>query len=90
MKGLYVYGALTMAFSFYTGVLTGDGHLMLAALVAAALAALGEALSEVAATAFDVCNTGGRYATAVASNIVAILSWAATAFAGLFAAVTLL
>jgi hypothetical protein len=86
MKGLYVYGAMTMALSFYAGVLAGNTYIMLAALLAAALSALGEALIEVAE------NAGQRTRRMVGrtANIVAVMSWATTAAAALFAAATLL
>lgn len=87
MKGLYVYGALTMALSFYVGVLVGNGYLMLAALSAAALSALGEALIEVAQSA-DSHRMHRR--VGIAANIVALTSWATTSCAALFAASILL
>lgn len=86
MKGLYVYGALTMALSFYVGVLVGNGYLMLAALSAAALSALGEALIEVA----NNLGLGARSVVGAAASIVAILSWVTTGGAALLAASILL
>ena len=87
MKGLYVYGAMTMALSFYVGVLAGNTYIMLAALLAAALSALGEALIEVAENAGQLRT---RRMVGDTANIVAVMSWAATAAAALFAAATLL
>lgn len=86
MKGLYVYGPLTMALSFCVGVLAGNGHLMLAALSAAALSALGEALIEVA----NNLGLGARSVVGSAASIVAILSWVTTGGAAMFAASILL
>lgn len=85
MKGLYVYGALCMVFSFVVGMQAGNHMLMAAALASCALSALGEVATEV------IQASEQRYPSLIAVQAtVAILSWVVTAATVLFALYTLI
>ena len=78
MKGLYVYGALSMALSFTVGVQSGHGWLVALSLAAALSAAGGEA-------AIEAYNEADIYWLAAPGNFLALASWLLTAGAGLYA-----
>lgn len=78
MKGLYVYGALTMALSFTVGVQSGNGWLMALSL-AAALSAAG---AEAAAEAYHEADI---HWMVIPGNILALASWVLAATAGFYA-----
>jgi len=86
MKGLYVYGALSMALCFVVGVEYHHAHLMAAAVIAAAVAALGEAVHEVVRIAE---NEGDDSPYRNVGNIIAVLSWIATGVMVISALLTL-
>lgn len=83
MKGLYVYGALTMALSFSAGAYTGDRTVMAVSIASALFAAAAEAGKEL------VIEAGLGWAV-FPTNALAILSWATTTLAALLAAAILI
>lgn len=83
MKGLYVYGALSMALSFAAGIHAGDGFVAALAVAAAISAAAAEAVVEVYRhTDWDWLFIPG--------NLFAFASWLLTCLAALFAILILL
>lgn len=78
MKGLYVYGALSMALSFTVGVQSGNGWLVALSLTAALSAAGGEAAKEVHRETYADWPI-------IPGNTLAVASWLLTAAAGLYA-----
>ena len=78
MKGLYVYGALSMVLAFTVGVQSGNGWLV-ALSVAAALSAAG---AEASAEAFRQTEVGWLI---IPANALSLASWLLTAVAGGYA-----
>jgi formylmethanofuran:tetrahydromethanopterin formyltransferase len=78
MKGLYVYGALTMALSFTVGVQSGNNWLVATSVAAALSAAGAEAAAEAHRETFVDW-------LVIPGNTLAVASWLLTAAAGLCA-----
>jgi hypothetical protein len=87
MGGLYIYGALLMAMAFSVGFIVHNPLLMAIAVIACGIAALTEALNEVAQSTFGV---GRWHAAYVWVNAAAASSWVATAGAAIYAVFSLL
>ncbi|NSY17253.1 hypothetical protein [Neorhizobium sp. AL 9.2.2] len=85
MKGIYVYGALLMAFAFATGLHLNSPLLMAGAILACAIAALGEVVTEVAGVS-DI--TVGQFRQV--QWAVSMASWLITAGVTLLAIVSLI
>lgn len=80
MKGLYVYGALSMALAFTVGVQSGNGLLAALSIAAALSAAASEAVVEV----YDWSRDEWEWLVAP-GNALALASWLLTAAAGFYA-----